>query len=714
MAEPADGYEAYYAGKLWSLLPEIYRALDATSPVDVSVPNPSDGPLQEIVNRIGAQAATLRRSIDRMWEDQSIETCDDWVIPYIGAQLATNLVSSQDPRAQRLDVFNTIYYRQRKGTIPLLEELAWDIAGWDARVVEMYRRIGRARHELDPGFGPPTGVAPGVAVGAANAGARSSLLVASGLIGANTGTPPGGYADLRNVYGASRAGTAFDEFSHTADMRTAGRYNIPNVGVFLWRLQSVMVRGVTPVAVAGGGNQFTFDPTGRDVPLFASPVRAFDTNWAPRPEYQLPVPIDDRLLKFALSKLYASTDPTGQTLVTNSIGLFDGPPGAATLIASRQVSAGPPRAGSYVIDPSRGRVTVPAGSQPPLVSYCYGFSSTIGAGGYDRRVPGRGATSIPPATVTVKGGGSSLTALSGGVVEIADSLTYDSAPNAVIGGAGGPNRLILRASNQQRPLIRLPVSASGPWQWSFTGTAAGGRGSVLLLDGLLVSGGDIVLQGTFDEVRLSTCTLDPGAWDGGAARQAADGRPLIPTRLRIDGTVRRLVIDRCITGPIMTEGKGSLERIRITDSILGTTAPNDAIEIASGATTINGCTVLGEARFRQLEASDSLFSGLVTVADNQAGCVRFSGWIRGSVLPSQYQSVQLDPGQDLFASTTFGDPRFAQLSPTVPASVGAGAENGSELGAFCRDMNPIRQHALLLKYQEFMPVGVTPVIIQAT
>ena len=710
MAEPANGYEAYYAGKLWTLLPEIYRALDSTSPPDPSVLASPDGPLKEIVNRIGSQAATLRRSIDRMWEDQSIETCDDWVIPYIGAQLATNLVSGEDARAQRLDVYNTIYYRQRKGTVPLLEELAWDIAGWDARVMEMWRRIGRARHGLDPGFGSPAGVAaPG-----ASAGMRSSLLVASGLVGANTATPIGGFADLRNVYGASRARSAFEEFSHTADMRTTGWYNIPSVVVFVWRLQSVLVQGVTPVAVAGSGNQFTFDPTGRDVPLFASPVRAFDTNWVPRPEYQLPVPIDDHLLKFALSKLYAGTDPTGETLLANSIGLFDGSPAAGTLVPLREVSAGGPSAGSYVIDPSRGRVTVPTGSQPPLVSYCYGFSSTVGAGGYDRRVPGRGGAPVPAATTIVTGGGGNLTGLSSGVVEIADSLTYDNAPSAVIGGTAGSNRLILRARNQQRPLVRLPPSISGPVQWNFTGTATGGRGSVLVLDGLFVSGGDIVLQGAFDEVRLSACTLDPGATEDGTPRLAADGRPLVPTHLRINGAVRRLVIDRCIVGPITTQGGGSLERITITDSILGNDDPSDTIEIASGETDIRGGTILGAARFRQLEASDSLFSGVVTVADNQAGCVRFSGWTRGSVLPSQYQSVQLDPDQDLFASTTFGNPRFAQLLPTVPARVGTGAEDGSELGAFSRDKNPIRQRALLLKYQEFMPVGVTPVIVLAT
>ena len=138
-----DHYEIYYADKLWNLIPAIYRTLDT----DVYNAN---GPLRELVNRIGAQAATLRRSIDRLWEDQSIESCDDWVISYIGNLLATNLVSSLDARGQRLDVYNTIYYRRRKGTVAILEEIAVDITGWEARVVEFFRRLSRTRHNLDP------------------------------------------------------------------------------------------------------------------------------------------------------------------------------------------------------------------------------------------------------------------------------------------------------------------------------------------------------------------------------------------------------------------------------------------------------------------------------------------------------------------------------------------------------------------------------------
>src|SRR5258707_4781122 len=152
MTNDLDHFEAYYADKLWNLLPTVYRAED-TDEFD------RNGPLREMVNRIGGQAGILRRSIDRLWEDQSIETCDDWVIPYIGDLLATNLVASLDARGQRIDVAKTIYYRRRKGTVAILEEIATDITGWDARVVEFFRRLGRTRHGRDPEIGLPSAAA---------------------------------------------------------------------------------------------------------------------------------------------------------------------------------------------------------------------------------------------------------------------------------------------------------------------------------------------------------------------------------------------------------------------------------------------------------------------------------------------------------------------------------------------------------------------------
>ena len=43
--------------------------------------------------------------------------------------------------------------------------------------------------------------------------------IGGGTVGQLTRTGIGGFADLRNAYGASRTGTAFDEYFHTADFR---------------------------------------------------------------------------------------------------------------------------------------------------------------------------------------------------------------------------------------------------------------------------------------------------------------------------------------------------------------------------------------------------------------------------------------------------------------------------------------------------------------
>src|SRR3954471_2963496 len=226
-----DGYTALHQAKLWKLLPAVYRTLDLPD---------GAGPLREIIDRIGGEFANLRRGIDRLYDNQSIETCDDWVVPYIGDLLATRLVSCLDARAQRLDVAKTIYYRRRSGTLGLLEELAADIAGRDARAGEFFRRLGRTRHQFDPAIGPVPTYRPGRAPGSA---------VIEGLAGAISGTPAGGYADLRNDYAAHASAGAFDEYAHVADLRrgrqSAGWHNIPHLGVFVWWLYAFPIRGGT-------------------------------------------------------------------------------------------------------------------------------------------------------------------------------------------------------------------------------------------------------------------------------------------------------------------------------------------------------------------------------------------------------------------------------------------------------------------------------------
>ena len=741
-----DGYVAWYQAKLWQMLPTIYRASDAAAP---GMP----GPLQELVNRIGAQTATVRRSIDRLWENQSIETCDDWVVPYIGDLLATRLVSCLDARAQRLDVAKTIYYRRRSGTLGVLEELAADIAGRDARAVEFLRRLGRTRHQFDPPIGnafasvatawaPSTTYAPGQVarngpdayrcvaggISAASGGPAGtgdniadgsvtwsfldpvgSLIpaVIEGLAGANSRTPAGGFADLRNAYGAANAGTAFDEFAHTADLRrgaqSAGWYNISHLGVFIWWLQSFPILAATPVSNGKTPPCFTFDPSGRETQLFAPSSRtaaSFGEGWVSPDEWQLPVALRDVLWNSFPDQLY----PTAFW-----VGLGGG--GAPAPLPRSAVRIQPERGlFSFVAAPPVGQI---------VTQYHFGFMSEIGAGGFPERL--LEPMQFPAAVSPVSGGTGLDVALAGhtadATVEIRDSLTYKGPTASLTLPAA---TLVLRAEDLQRPMIRW---AGGGGTWTITG-----KGKSLVLQGLWLQGADLVLAGSFDSVSLRLVTLDPGSAGSGGALigTAIDGTKLAPVHLWVEASIGTLTVERSITGPIRTRHGGAVEQLTATDSIIQaipTGAADDyALQTEIGTVSLSRTTVLGRAQVHRLDASECILDDVAIAEDTQHGCVRFTAYAQGSALHAPYRSVMVPPRGPLFFSRRFGTPNYARLRRLADAAIVApetgdtilgGAANGSEMGAFSGEEVTLKKRGLAIKFEEYAPLGVYPVWIDA-
>lgn len=736
MTQDYDRYEIYYADKLWNLLPAIYRAEDSQN-------FDRPGSLRELVNRIGVQTAILRRSTDRLWEDQSIENCDDWAIAYIGDLLATNLVASLDARGQRRDVAKTIYYRRRKGTVAILEEIANDITGWNARVVEFFRHMSRTRHNLDPAIGLPSATAD-------PAGNRA-LQLAQGLVAPLTQTPIGGWADLRHVYGATKAHTAFDEFYYTADLRRGkgaiGWHNIPRLGVFLWRLisfaagvpiDSPLIKsasnqgiGVTPIQYKSCPNHYTFDPTGREVPLFADASRPFGDRWISPSEWQLPNAISQPLLVQKLQNLYAVQQVS--SINFNSLGVFDG---QGNLIPVDQITADVRdwsinKANiAFLIEPEKGKLIgadkAPTGDNNLLVTYHYGFASTIGAGTFDRRIFRQPITPSPETIQPVFGGGTALVAAltkltPNGTTTILDSLTYTEVSDLT-----NIQKVTLRAENNTRSLIRLPAPDPNVKEWIFNGN----EGSELILEGLFISGGNLVLQGNFDRVTLRCCTLDPG--ESGVAptiyAQSVDERDLIPCQIWVEGKILQLTIDRCILGSIQTRVNadgvdGAITHIAIADSILQSLGTEEVINLTNGSIDLTRCTLIGAANIHQLEASECIFDGVITVENYQQGCVRFSAWTTGSVLPRPYESVEIAPMATLFTSRRFGQPGYGQIqlggdaaifSGQAGATITAGSQDGSEMGAFSREKYPVKERSLRIKYEEYLPLGLIPVMIYVT
>ncbi len=767
-----DEYRDYFREKLWQWLPATYRELDDDE---------GGRALLGFVDVLAEQAAYLKRNHDRLWDDAFPELASDWAIPYIADLVATRLLSTQDARARRVDVAKTIYYRRRNGTLAVLEQLISDVTGWDGKVVEEFRRLARAPHGLD------------------------------GLqrLGRLTRTPEGGFADLRSVRGALLAGEAFDEFHYMPDMRRPlgsklkGRRGIAKLSFHLFRSHPVRFAGVEPRRVkplAGSLDGFTFDPSGRNVPLFStdqshpsgSPLPDAQGDWSgwrTAAEWEVPCAMTCRLLGEEVFEISAvqiawvlSTPlialPADRNAAAADLGKLIGerfvgraplvrllralpagiittqPPvlkalleralvvdcGSAALLpnggdvvswpnttAPLDSSIGQPAlavrfagvanpvartatraarienwttpalAGTRLfIEPERGRFVLnhaPHGAGAVRVDYHAGQFAPIGAGAFAREVNG------PPATVSWIAASSAAGTPAHGIAQVEDSRNYVDPPNQL-----AVTDCTLRAAEDQRPYVVLVAK-----NWRLRAAAANAN---LGLDGLWIGARAarvVLLEGNFERVRLRYLTLDPGGDD-------AVGAALPAVSLVVAGFVEKLIIDRCILAGVRLQGAGgTIEHIIVRDSIVhARDAGTVALDIPSARVRLERTTVIANSladialRAELLDATDSLIGGTAQISNTQAGCFRFSARSPGSIVPHPYRSHIVDDLPRLFASRRFGDARYAQLSPAAPPELKRGAENGSEIGAFCGALAPIRSDGLRSKVDEYMPFSRLP------
>src|SRR5689334_22416218 len=95
---------------LFNLLPAFDRIRDIE--VGKNTGAGQDGPLMALLELIAEQIAILEDNFDQLYDDQFIETCAEWVIPYIGRLVGTRgLLSFPDATfSERGEVANTIRY----------------------------------------------------------------------------------------------------------------------------------------------------------------------------------------------------------------------------------------------------------------------------------------------------------------------------------------------------------------------------------------------------------------------------------------------------------------------------------------------------------------------------------------------------------------------------------------------------------------------------
>jgi hypothetical protein len=742
---------SFDSDQLYRLLPAIYRVRDEEM----------GGALKSFMAVLAQQLAVVQENLEQRYDDHFIETCADWLIPYLGDLVGNTPLFDVDHVVQRglgstllgdltgpafvpeialrnrADVAKTVHYRRRKATRPMLEELASDVTGWGAHVVEMFQRLGWTQYVRNH-LRPQCRQCP----------------------------------DLRRPESMDRIGGPFDGASHTADLRPFGpldgRYNIGKIGVYLWRLLGLSVDEAQARPVGADGDyRFTISPLGNDIPLFSRWVRGGTDGVAS--EAHLAGPI--RCSAFHDDLEGYRTLPTPQPGFSEYYGQFgsaqhpalpsgtdaslfivrDGVPVPPESIRCLNLSTwGQPSEPVVAVDVQSGRIAFGTGLEPKQVDvfYTYGSVANLGGGGYDRAAwlvrqqpetivltvdaCGRVAGSLPTITAAI----ATWTHLGkpDTIISVLDSKTYTE-PLSIEPADG--RSLCIEAANRQRPHIKLVVPLT------ITGNHPDAS---LTLSGLLVEG-TVRVVGRLGRLRLLHTTLVPG-WtlEGG---QPAQILPSIVVEDELNG--HSLINDTLsvemafsISGPWCVPRQAA--GLVITDSIVDGIGI-DAIADASGSepfsapAIIERSTILGSVHVVELRlATEALFAGPVFVMKRQEGCVRFSFLPSGSVTPRRYRC---QPDQEIarqiavatdqalanqsnltqadlaaladevrawllpsFTSTCYGEPAYGQLHTLCPVLIQQGAEDGSEMGATCHLKQPQRTKNLLVRLKEYLPFGL--------
>jgi hypothetical protein len=711
------------ADRLYDLLPAVYRERDASLGF----------PLQALLQVISEQVEVVQEDIVQLYDNWFIETCQEWVVPYIAELVGYRTVhDAGEPGSvataqgrlrnrflvPRREVANTIRFRRRKGSLQVLAQLSEAVAGWAALPVEFFR-----------------------------------LLAVDQSIN-HVHLDRGRTASLRSSLQLERLNGPFDRAAHAMEVRrpnshrARGRYNVPSVGVYVWRLKPHSVTRTPAFCREEEGPQcYTFSVLGHDSPLFNRP----SPEQAQTPMagvVDLPGRIRRRELDAHKGAYY------GQP---NGFQIWTGPDKrpvdiAAIVVADLSGWRYRARRGTVAVDPELGRIVFPTGALPKRgvwVAYNYGFADDIGGGEYPRTL------SQPPDAVVYRVGeglrlpriGDALTAWlqqkpAAAVVEIADSGVYAEQLNIVL---GEKQSLQLRAAEGRRPVLRLlDWQTDLPDSLSVTGAA----GSRFILDGILVTGRSVQVQGEMDCLVIRHCTLVPG-W--GLECDCEPTRPAEPS-IELFNTRACLRVEHSIIGSIAVNEenlRGDPISIRMSDSVLDSTSHDrEALSgpgcpVAHAVLTIARCTVIGHLQAHAIDlAENCLFNGLVTVGRRQRGCIRFC-WVEpGSRTPRRFNCQpdlvdavvaagvakgEISPDQALavharerfrvvprYGTLRYGHPDYCQLASSCASEITRGADDESEMGVFHNLLQPQRAANLRVRLDEYMPAGMDAGVIYVT
>lgn len=738
--------------RLYELLPDYVRYRDAYQ----------GEPLRTVMETLELPFKILLDDIGNLYRAWFIETCEDWLVPYIGDLVAVRGLENERRAlpSQRTRVANALAYRRSKGTAAALERAARDATGWACHAVEYRRSLATTAALLEPSAGP------------------------------------GGYADLRRLGAIEDLGGPFNVLAHSADLRPSdpaspplgdrGGFQLLNLGLAFWRLESYPVAGGTPREVDAGdgrgeGAAYTFHPFGLDAPLFNPPQTAVPSVYSSTGR-QVPGPLSRAALAAEVAALRGGRggDPGAQEETGGFLG--DDDPAFRILVCEAGETGfrpvppvdleicdlkdwTPPESGDgkgrVAVDPVRGRFLFPepAPGRRVRVDYSYGMSMDLGGGPYPRQARGDDLPGTEAATwlaVVAQDCEPHFDAKSKvyyfRTLRAAVQAWSSDRPLPIPPFSRLPMRPrigIIRICDSGTYAAGLPVNVKGRW---LAIQAAEGC-CPALHGGLAVVGSPAEMLAAADPVPDDPASPSTSGSQAGAAfqqSQLALAGLWIEDGIEVTGGAS-LVLDHCTVAPPSAGGKATAVRylaedvraeklegvhaaeritVRASHCILGgfdlarrpveldladclvDGGGREAVEGCHAAARLARCTLLGEVHLGRLLAAVSvLFQRRVHVAIPSEGAVLFCYVPEGSRTPPQERCI--GPGGNeasaapAFNSLSYGDPAYAQLGPGASFELRHGGEDGNEIGVY----NSLRQSDRLANLpavlDELLPWGMT-------
>ncbi|TLF52876.1 hypothetical protein FEI13_04015 [Halomonas urmiana] len=671
--------------RLFDLLPAIHRLRDAELARALGL---ARGPLEELVTVLAEQLEVAEEGLEQLHDDLFIETCADWVVPYLGDLIGyRGLHDVGDGASARAEVAHTIALRRRKGTALVLEQLARDVTGWDARAVEYFQRLCTTQYMNHP--------------------RRHSLQ-----------SP-----DLRHGAALEWLDSVFESANRSVEVRRIesgrGRHNLPNVGLHLWRIRAYPHRD-SP-ATRAGPRRYRASPLGHDLPLYNRPRAEDDITHLAEPD-NVPLPLTRRRLHEALARHYGAPDAAPRPALSLRVGQDVIPREQIRICNLSDEGASwahtPPPDGTYALDPVLGRIALPADAPDPADVWLHwqeGFCADLGGGEYSRlaTLPTPADTTnvqhVPDDQPTLA---AALTALGGdGVIEITNSARYSETLTLEVAAGGS---LEIRAADVHRPTLDLGGLS-----------VHGGEHSACRLNGLLITGTPLSVPdadgNALSRLELAHCTLVPGI---GLNPDGSPTDPVTPSlRLELAGLETRLT--RCIVGGVRSHERAAF---RATDCLIDAIAPQGVAYAAlddegpGAVLSLCSCTVIGKLHASEIAlvsntillaalTSDAGWAAPVLAVRKQIGCVRYSWLPLASIVPRRHR-CQPDPAADgpdiapRFNSLHYGTPAYGQLAAATPPEILCGADDESEMGVYHHLAGALRETNLRIRLAEYLRVSL--------